>query len=294
MEKALYAGPWVGEFGWELTSWNPYVRHMAKYYEHVTVETQPGMEYLYEFADEIIINPRKGDYDVYYGTASNTPFAPPTGTEVVNPIDFWVSHALLEFRSVTASTDVELQPKEWRKYGTENPKKVADILCAWRGKKYHKRHYFPEKEYPPDSCIELTQYFLEAGYSVACYGENDNLHVEGTLDLRGIPLQELCGVLGQAKLAVGPSSGTLHLASLCGTPHVTWYGRPVSSMDRYLYSWNPFRTPVSFLGGGLPTASHVFKHCLERMQANTETLNWVGDEPEKNSPSRIIQKLGEG
>jgi hypothetical protein len=274
--KKLYAGPWVGEWGWELCSWNPSIRHIAKEYDHVTVEIQPDMEYLYEFADEIIINAHTANFDMYSGSVSKPAFVAPKDVDSITPMHFWHKHARTEFRAIKhANRGNLLHPKAWRKYGTEEPKKVADIMCAWRGKKHYKGRSYPEKQYPDNQCIELTESFLEAGYSVACYGEKDNLYVEGTLDFRGVPLVELCGALSRTELAIGPSSGTIHLASLCGAPHVTWYGRPVVSMDRYLSYWNPFEAPVTFLDGSCPAPDKAFLHGVERMDPNTENMKWV-------------------
>ncbi len=276
-KKKLYAGPWGGEWGWELCSWNPCIRHIAQDFDHVTVEIQPGMEYMYEFADEIIINPRLPNFDMYTGKPSKEPFVPDKDTKIWTPKDFWRHHAKWEFKIIKNASpdDRKMHPKKWRQYGTEQPRKVATIMCAWRGKKHFKNRSYPEKQYPDDRCIALTQSFLDAGYDVACYGGEDNLYVNGTLDFRGVPLPELCGALSQASLSIGPSSGTIHLASLCGTPHVTWYGRPVVSMDRYLTYWNPFSTPATFLDGDCPSVEKAFLHGIERMDPETKTLNWI-------------------
>jgi len=276
--KTLYAGPWVGEFGWELCSWNPSIRYIAQNYDHVTVEIQPGMEYLYEFADEILINPRLADYDGYSGTLSKPGFKPPADVESIVPSWFWKHHARVEFTALKyADREQVLHPKEWRKYGTGQTKKIADIMCAFRGPKRYKNRILPEKQYPDDCCIALAESFMKDGYSVACYGGEDNFHVDGTIDFRGAPLAELCGALTQAKLATGPSSGTIHLASLCGTPHVTWYGRHVVSMDRYLSRWNPFETPVTFIDGNYPSPERAFHEGIERMDEKTPRLNWKND-----------------
>lgn len=277
--KCLYAGPWVGELGWELCSWNPSIRHIAENYDHITVEIQPGMEYLYEFADEIVINEREPDFDMYYGKPSSPPVRSPEGTKVITPQWFWANHAKTEFKAIKhADRGHLLHPKKWRKYGTEEPKHVVDVMCAWRGPKRFRGRSFPEKQYPEDRCIALTRALLDAGYSVACYGGEDNLYVEGAMDLRGTTLSELCGMLARAKLALGPSSGTIHMASLCGTPHVTWYGRPVVSMDRYLSYWNPFETPVTFLDGNCPSVEKAFASAIDRMKPETKKLNWIQNE----------------
>ncbi len=274
--KKLYAGPWTGEWGWELCSWNPSLRHIAKDYDHITVEIQPGMEYLYEFADEILINPRKPNYDMYKGDPSKPAFKPPQGVHSITPGVFWNRHARKEFRSIkVAGRDKNLHPKEWKRLGTEKSNKVADVMCAFRGPKRFKGRSYPEKQYPEEQCIALATKLLEAGYSVACYGCPENLYVDGTIDYRNAPLADLCGALAQSRVVVGPSSGTIHLASLCGAPHVTWYGRPVVSMERYMSYWNPFSTPATFLDGKAPPVEKAFQHTVERMDPATPVKNWI-------------------
>ena len=279
MSKNVYFSAFCGEWGWELASWIPSIRAISKGYNKTIIEVQPGMEYFYrDFSDELILNPRdSSDFDMYSGKPKNPPPSKLTDTDVIIPTQFWKQHARWEFRIIkTANRGQKLQPKEWRKYGTENPKYVADIMCAWRGPKHFRGRSFPEKVYPTDKCIALTRKLMDAGYSVACYGGEDNVYVEGSVDYRGVPVEELCGALSQAKLAIGPSSGTLHLASLCGTPHVTWYGRPVVSMDRYLTYWNPFETPVTFISGsGCPDVDIAFENAVKRMDSETKKLNWI-------------------
>ena len=59
-------------------------------------------------------------------------------------------------------------------------------------------------------------------------------------------------LLGGAKLCIGPSSGAMHLASLCGCPHLVWTdkkkwnlgGKKGTNRQRYETEWNPFGTEV--------------------------------------------------
>src|SRR5215469_14409239 len=44
----LFAGPFVGEFGFELMQWQGFVRARRRFYEEVHVLTYPGRDYLYE------------------------------------------------------------------------------------------------------------------------------------------------------------------------------------------------------------------------------------------------------
>ncbi len=46
--KNLFAGPYAGEFGYELMQWQGFVRARRPYYENVPVLTYPGRVYLYE------------------------------------------------------------------------------------------------------------------------------------------------------------------------------------------------------------------------------------------------------
>ena len=251
------------------------MRELAKKYDNVIVETQPGMEYLYEFADEIRINKRVGAFDMYKGKPSR-PSNIPAGATHIQPMRQWKAHGKFEFRELNeASRGKSIHPKTWRKFGQEKPHAAADIMCAFRGPKLWKGKPQSEKQWPNDQAKELVQKFQAEGYSVACYGGLDNEYIEGTTDLRGLPLIDLCGVLAKAKLAIGPSSGTLHLASLCGTPHVSWYGRAMTSMDRYQHYWNPFSTPVTFIN--VPTPGHelVFDAGVARMKDDTPTLHKV-------------------
>jgi hypothetical protein len=46
--RNLFAGPYVGEFGYELMQWQGFVRARRAAYEEVHVLTYPGRDYLYE------------------------------------------------------------------------------------------------------------------------------------------------------------------------------------------------------------------------------------------------------
>src|SRR5437879_4401140 len=46
--RNLFAGPYAGEFGYELMQWQGFVRARRRCYEQVHVLTYPGRDYLYE------------------------------------------------------------------------------------------------------------------------------------------------------------------------------------------------------------------------------------------------------
>ena len=45
-KKTLIAGPWVGEFGWELFAWHGYVRTLAKQYDRIIIILLLALIYL--------------------------------------------------------------------------------------------------------------------------------------------------------------------------------------------------------------------------------------------------------
>lgn len=253
--SVLYAGPWKGEFGWELCGWNPAVRSLAKRYDRVVVASHAASEYLYEFADEFIPLEAEG-WSVCSGRLRGRPPAV-AADHHLRPESV--------LRGVGALLDGEY-PRQWRRLAAPGPPPAADILCAFRPPKKHisKPQANESKSYPRGMCESLVATLMSHGLSVACFGGRDNWWFEGSVDLRGRPLSEQCAALGAAMCAVGPSSGTMHLASLCGCPHVTWYTPRTHPRlrERYERDWNPFGTPVRFLDGKPPQPADVVDSVL--------------------------------
>jgi len=267
--RVLYAGPWKGEFGWELCGWNPAVRAFAEQYDRVVVASHAASGYLYEFADEFIPLEAKG-WSVCGGRLQGSP-------PVVD------ANCHLRPESVLKGIGILLDgeyPRRWRRLAPAPPPPVADILCAFRPPKEHisKPQANASKSYPREMCERLVRILMLQGLSVACYGGLDNWWFEGTEDLRSMPLSKQCDALGGAMCAVGPSSGTIHLASLCGCPHVTWYIPPTHPRlkERYSKGWNPFGTPVWFLDGKPPrpekVADSVLRAVFHRHAAKLATV----------------------
>lgn len=266
MPSTLHAGPWVGEFGWELCSWNPFLRHISQEYDRVIIEGPASSEYLYEFADEYRPNePLSCFADEYRGRRKS--FSPEPGATIETPSPR--KHGRPEKRTFGnahhAGRSFKPTPRrEWR-YLPESAEHVADVLCAFRSPKIFQRKpqakkmTLTDKEYPQKNCEQLVNLLIEAGISVACIGGLDNYYVAGAIDLRGEPLKKQCNALAGAKVCVGPSSAPLHLASLCKTPHVVWYNREdtVSSRARYKNYWNPFGTPYTYMKQQLPSAEEI-------------------------------------
>lgn len=109
------------------------------------------------------------------------------------------------------------------------------------------------RNWPIDKWSELLSR-IDPSFDVVAIGHpRQSICPEGARDYRGIPLKDTIGVLSQAACVAGPSSGPMHLASLCGTPHVVWTDRahwPSSggtNRRRYERDWNPLSTPVAVI-----------------------------------------------
>jgi len=249
--NTLFCGPFVGEWGWELMWFNPLCRYHAEKYDHIVVAAPASSRYLYEFADEFIpLNTVGISYcDGYL-----------FGDAPVVEADAYLSPTK-EFSKYQNEPDRISTPRKWRNLSPENREKVADILCAFRPKKYGidgKRIF--GKEYPKNKCQQLVDLFKKNGLSVACFGGQDNYCPDGAIDLRGKQLEDQCGAISEALCVVGPSSGPIHLASLCRCPHVTWIASMHHTLGhRYKNVWNPFGSPVAYLGHSIiPEPSIVF------------------------------------
>jgi hypothetical protein len=259
--EILYAGPWVGEFGWELCWWNPLIRSLAEGYRRVVIAAPEASRYLYEFADEFFPLRTEGWRFAEGRLLEGTPRAV-GDCDTLSPSSLWEKYGVPEFKAL-GRADPILTPKNWRVLAPAVPGPVvADVLCAFRPRKLVGNRPVEGKEYSLEKSAELVRLLLDAGLKVACYGGADNHWFEGTVDLRGMSLESQCSALGSARCAIGPSSGTIHLASLCRCPHVTWSGIRGDISIRYETLWNPFSVAARFLNSRSPSPDEVFSAAI--------------------------------
>ena len=222
-----YMGPWTGEFGWELLTWQAFCRKRAKEFDKSYVSSFPDVAALYEdFATFIPHNhPGRG-------------------------LD-WRDLSRIEF-TVPPDADVHIKPhkqyrvpnQEFIEFGLPAIQEFDYILHARNIKKGSNKNY-PEKQW------QLLVEFLLSKGKVAVVGTQADLCLEGAADLRGFPLKLLMRYIAGSKVVIGQSSGVMHLTTLCKTPAVVWgdaktyYGETLEK--RYKDTWNPFKSPVEFL-----------------------------------------------
>ncbi len=221
----LVAGPWVGEFGWELCAWQGYLRVIAPDYENVIIYGPVGHEYLYkDFATEYRPTPVVGQEPNMWLNGN---------TKISHPFceneSMWIPPQQLSF--------MPNSPEQgFIKYGKKG-ENGADLVYHARSLDKYGSGYMGWGD--DNWKAFLSNYDGE----IVCIGTKEGADHHGGLDMRGAPLEKVCDVLASAKVLVGPSSGAMHLGSLCGTPHVVWSGHARNKL-RYESWWNPHKTPV--------------------------------------------------
>jgi len=241
--KILLAGPWIGEFGYELFCWQGHIRRLSKDYGKTIVIGRPGHNILYsDFVDEYI----EFDPDSYLTNGWRCEGSKPykdlvSSIEHTNYIDGQFDIGMNYTGDILNDRQGLFFNQVYNKYESNTEIESYDILFHGRNKKSG-----DVRNWDRDNWVKLSK-SLE-GCKIASIGNDESFHIEGTDDLRGVSLNDLVGVMNKSKLIVGPSSGPMHLASLCGLKHLVWSEE--FNRLRYEKYWNPFGTEVIFHTGG--------------------------------------------
>ena len=237
--KTLIFGPDTClEMGWLICAFIPAMRHVARKYDKVVAIVEPGHEYLYEFATDFEHYSKKGKRDRWLLN----------GKKLLAP-----KRILKKYPGTYYAPSREKctkWPRKYRMYGSVASHFGYDIVIHARNIRNHdwidkkcggSRNWGLEKW----ACFAMKM----AQYKMCCVGtEKGALHIPGCDDKRGIPLHMLCDLMASSRVVVGESSGPLHLASLCGTPHVVITDDRVqksinaTNKQRYRTLWNHFQT----------------------------------------------------
>jgi len=251
MKKKLFAGPWVGEFGWELFAWQAHIRVLAKKYDKVVICSRPGHQLLYEdFADDYIENEAPYARASMWDNKDKVPFIYADRIDEsydwINPVSYWQA-----YHRKHGFTGCKLNPSEFVLLGKKREELAYDLVIHPRNRS--KISPNPWTNWPKQNWESLVSHF--SGFRIATVGTKVEAHyIEGTEDKRNIPLKDLADLYASSNLIVGPSSGAMHFAALCGTPHFVW-GQFDKNKARFEIEWNPFRTPVKVI---LPEKGSAF------------------------------------
>jgi len=247
-KNILMAGPWCGEFGWEIIKWQPVVRYWATKmgFDKVYVGIQKGHEILYQdYEPNFIYFEQLPDADGWGDRHHNSPnFKEKLIAKIQREGHVTILQPKLEH--MKAPKDKKIH----KMFGKKTKGLKYDILvnARWTNKCGH--HW---RDWPLARWGELMDYFKNK-YKMASIGiPSQSKWIHHTDNLLGKPLSELVNIMASSRLIIGPSSGPMHLASVCGchqliwTDNKNWGGAGGNNRHRYEVSWNPFRTPVTVL-----------------------------------------------
>jgi len=261
VEGTLIAGPWVGEFGWELFAWQAYVRALSRHFEETIIICRTNSTALYkDFASRIIVyNPIAGKADSFFmhGLDLMTAFK-----QAIKKSDVILNKNTTLFLPRRIGWPPQTHYSESIDFGKYKIKPEYIKFGKTQGKKYNYVFHIRNRELRPEDNWSFNNWKkllkLLGGDKVACVGTRDEaLSIDGTTDLRGAPLSQVLNALRRASCCFGPSSGPMHLASLCGCPHLVW--SKAENHTRYTENWNPLKTPVLFDSkySWQPEAQHI-------------------------------------
>jgi hypothetical protein len=262
--KNLIAGPYAGEFGYELMQWQGYVRARRAKYEEVHVITFPGREYLYEgcsvSAHDIPLHLAGFRYGVISPTDSCR-MANRKASELG-----WTDYDVFLPALLATQYHKRLFWRQDFRLFEEPPINgiVRDITFHFRAVQKIGDH---AKNYAPALAEELVQLCLSEGLSASCIGHPDySLCPKGCEDQRSVSLKGTIAAICSARAMVGEISGPTHLANLCGKPAILW--APFPYKVDYARRWNPFDVPLYIAADDThePAPQRVLETILDALQ----------------------------
>tara|TARA_Y100000593_G_C4302516_1_gene334121 strand:+ start:235 stop:1974 length:1740 start_codon:yes stop_codon:yes gene_type:complete len=269
-KTTLIAGPWVGEFGWELFCWQGYIRSMSKFYDETICISSPHSKFLYEdFCNKFIeFIPDGGVYkDSFFKAGYNLDNI--TMKKLLEDVNVHESKVSLFLpRRIGDPPRTHFSEKfqfgplyigpQYKKLGNYKEKYKNAVLFHARNRSLRK-----DDNWSAEKWGELNTLLKSLGYETYSVGlKTEALYIEGTEDIRECDQQELLDIMNSARCIFGQSSGAMHLASLCGCPQVIWSTN--YNFDRYTKNWNPFESKVLFLSemGWQPSVEYVYQSFL--------------------------------
>lgn len=267
--KTLIAAPCVGEIGWELMAWQARVRWHFRHgaFDQLLVLGGPGREAFYA---DMPCTYRVMDLSSLPGTAYEdrrldpASRLPVTACDIRNHVAPAVDAAIRQIEQRTHNYSV-LWPEYAGRLWPCNASHQAFIRFErpllhppsrpWVVLVPRTRGYRADDNWSAEQWDELSARLRQRGIHTTVYPPEAEAAI---------------AALSGCDLAVGQSTGGLHLASLCGCPHLVWAGNSgrvaspwqITGRQRYETMWNPLGTPVRFSPVDRPTCAEVERWVL--------------------------------
>ena len=246
-KRKLFAGPWIGEFGWELFCWHGVIRKIKK--DNPSIEivcgTRPGRDFLYkDFAKVVHYDPQCGADQWFCENRGNA-----VQREVSQMLNAYEEKDFFIFRP--KNYENQFDKMELLHFGRSVPNKKYDVLIHARN-----RSRRPEDNWDENKWEELLS--RDLGRVGAIGSKDQAVCPHRADDLRDIPLSDLADHCYSSSVIVGPSSGPMHFGALCGCPQVVWSARRYT-INRYEKTWNPFKVKCVTALAQSPSPTDVVK-----------------------------------
>ena len=154
------------------------------------------------------------------------------------------------------------------RYGGECSKRLRSVVVHARN-----RQKRAEASYSSECWDALVAMILNMDINVYAIGTEAYVPT-GASNYVCVPLETTIDMMSRTSLVIGPSSGPMHLASLCGTPHVVWTDNKyysairATNRERYERIWNPLGTECEVIDdqGWQPDPQYIFDRILPRLE----------------------------
>ena len=232
-ERILVAGPYVGEFGWEVFSWQPLVRaaFLSGRWDRCLSYVGPGRQWLYRFAETRTLPnmpkhepeclayanlpAHKVELEALMNTAVEAAKAEMMGMADIGTINYASIPSLNDPMYANGQPDL-LRPDRFITRGGG-----AIVLCV------RDRALSDHRNWSYVKWAKLAGLLIDEGLAVTVVGHitkpNEWQMPSGVVDLTNkTTIDDLIQIFSMSGMAIGGSTGTLHLASRCGCDHIAW------------------------------------------------------------------------
>jgi len=242
----MIAAPFLGEFGWLVAMWVPWLRwNRRELFPHgdFDVLCDSGQEFLFEdFATTVTpvhLDVTKRDcQNAWVGGGLmrqpryldfvRTRFKGQPKRSIISPTDMPVNWP--------AGECPRLKRAAHHRYVVFDDSTSHQIAMHVR----HHRGKQEERNWARENAEDVVATLRQSGYDVIAIGHPDHsICPLGAIDHRTVDVRTTCEELAKCLMVMGPSSGPLHLANYCDTAAL-WWSKNVKDVDRYGSHWNPF------------------------------------------------------
>ena len=251
--NVLCIPPYPGELGWEIVNYVPYVNGIrrAGSFDLVLASVRNGRERLYPFVSNFMLTNVAEDMNV---SGNSGPAGGAHGraleeyrirvTKIRNRGNFCrlVKLARVKDRVLLPGRKHVCYKATEKEIGVCHSKYgLQYAVIAVRTRKFGRG-----KNWSIDNFDRLGRRISELGFVPVYVGSGKRIKFSRGISLVGkTTVSDVIPILCGASFAVGGSTGTLHLASMCKTPHFVWGNKRL--IRRYRKDWNPFDTKVRFM-----------------------------------------------